>query len=113
MFCKFPAWLIAEYLRQINQELFNGAIKLHTVKVKQTLKEKHIFAYCLDKTIELNPKAIKTTDELFNTLAHELIHVYQFMLGLPTNHNGKFFKVFAKKACNLYGFPYNEFKGWG
>jgi len=102
MFYKHPKWLINEYIRQINKELFNGCLPLEEIKITQKLKDKSFAALACGSDIELNPFYVNNADLLFETLAHELIHVYQDLLGLPPNHNTKFFRFFEEKANNLY-----------
>ena len=109
---KFPKWLIAEYLEQLNRDLFDNRMDISDLKVKQNLKNPRIFAYEWNFTIQLNPGKIGHCDELFNTLAHELIHYYQESLEIPNNHGGAFFRFYAKKYCGLFDENYKSFKGY-
>lgn len=109
---KFPKWLIAEYLEQLNRELFNNLMDISDLKVKQTLKDNNVYAYAWNFEINLNPNRIGNCDELFNTLAHELIHYYQESLEIPNNHGGAFFRFFAKKYCLTFEENYKSFKGY-
>lgn len=99
---KFPKWLIVEYISQINTELFNRALPIEELKITQNLKGPDYLALAWDFNIELNPETIQNCDCLFDTLAHELIHIYQDWLEIPNNHNGKFFRYFEEKADGLY-----------
>lgn len=103
---KFPRWLIAEFVNQINREIFGGFLPVEQLKIKQTLKKNSELAFYTDFEIELNPKLLDS-EELFFTLAHELIHFYQDVLEIPMNHNGKFFRFFGDKIKTTYSYPYS------
>ena len=45
---------------------------------------------------------------LLTTLAHEMIHVRQFMEGDSGNHNSYFHKL-AKQVCTIHGFDLKAF----
>jgi predicted SprT family Zn-dependent metalloprotease len=107
---KFPKWLIEEYIIQINKEIFSGFLPVNELKITQKLKGNDALAFYSDYEIELNP-SLMDCSELFFTLGHELIHFYQDILEIPTNHNGKFFRFFGKKIKETYDykFPFNAF----
>jgi|WetSurMetagenome_2_1015567.scaffolds.fasta_scaffold08302_9 hypothetical protein len=101
---KFPRWLIVEYAKQINKELFNNLLPIELLGIRQTTKDNDI-AFYTDYEIGINYKRLgNDCEELFITLAHEFIHFYQDILKLPLNHNGKFFRFYHDKACNLYDY---------
>lgn len=100
---KYPAWLIDEYIEQINHELFNNMLPIESLKIRQHTKGTDFSALYFDGKIELFLHHIYSLDILFATLAHELVHYYQDILELPTNHNGKFFRYYTEKYLDIYG----------
>jgi hypothetical protein len=79
-------------------------LSVELLRIYQTAKDQDI-AFYTDYEIGLNYKRLNNDcEELFITIAHELIHFFQDMLELPLNHNGKFFKYYHDKACNLYNY---------
>jgi hypothetical protein len=105
MLRKFPKWLIVEYIEQINKDIFGGFLPVEQLSVTQKLKGNDALAFYSDYEIELNPSLLDC-EELFFTLAHELIHFYQDILELPFNHNGKFFRFYGEKITEIYSYPY-------
>lgn len=49
-----------------------------------------------------------TIQSLLETMAHEMIHIYQVETGLPANH-GKDFQKLAKLVCDVHGFDLKRF----
>lgn len=90
---------------EINQALFNGALDLGAFKI---IQQKRHFAGWMGEyfngKIKLGLDKHENYLELLETLAHEMTHYYQDSLGLPTNHNGAFFRYYSKKWAKIQGF---------
>lgn len=108
---KYPKWLIAEYVDQINRELFNGVLPIEELTFRQYEYDEHYSAVYFDYNIDLYINWQRSTDELFATLAHEMVHYFQDLLDIPTNHNGKFFRYYADKFVKVYGEKKHLFTG--
>lgn len=108
----YPKWLIAEMVKQINREVFGGVLPLESLRIKQTRKPSEFCALYWDCEIELFTFQNPDTFELFNTIAHEMIHFYQDCLELPMNHGGAFFRYYSAKCKALYDVNEKTFKGY-
>lgn len=58
--------------------------------------------------IEISGTLIKATDTLMATMAHEIIHIRCFMLGVKAKHGYEFNKL-AKSVCNQHGWRFELF----
>lgn len=63
-----------------------------------------------DKSLTIRVSATKNghTNTLLAAMAHELIHVRQFLIGDSGNHN-EFFKRCAGRVCRAHGFDPKTF----
>ena len=103
------------WINQINHEIFDNKIDLSNLKIRQFLKDHQspdarAWYYPGKNRIDLILKKMKGEFEIFHTLAHELIHVYQMQLGFnhyKLNHGGKFFRYYKRKICNAYEINHN------
>ncbi len=99
--------------RQINQEIFGNQIDLTGLRITNKKKDKknpnaRAWFYHVSFKIVLIAKEHKDYLEVFHTLAHELIHVYQLQCNCVSeegnlNHGGKFFRFYKEKICRFYG----------
>jgi hypothetical protein len=48
------------------------------------------------------------TPKLLETLAHEMVHLHQYLTGQPQTH-GKAFKSLAARVCKIHGFDLRAF----
>ena len=56
-------------------------------------------------TIVISSGVIGHTDSLFPTMAHEMLHYYEFREGLETEgEHSALFKRLAKRICTIHGF---------
>jgi len=58
--------------------------------------------------IRVSEKRNGHTATLLATIAHEMIHIRQFMLGDTGNHNALFLKL-ADRVCQIHGFDPKTF----
>ena len=60
--------------------------------------------------IGVSIRAVKSTDLLMATMAHEMIHLYQHENGSAgkTSHNAEFERI-ATRVCRIHGFDREEF----
>lgn len=96
----------------INQEVFDYAIDTDLLSVKNKKKDPHSvkgWFYPDSYSIVIIESEHNSRFEIFETVAHELIHAFQNQLELPLAHNAKFFKFYKNKICKQYGFNYNTF----
>ena len=108
----FPRWLIAEFVKQINQEVFNNALPIKELIVKQCRKPSEFCALYWDCEIQIFTANHPDTPELFSTIAHEMIHFYQDILEIPMNHGGAFFRYYSRKCQELYDINGKTFSGY-
>lgn len=104
-------WAMAH---SINRQLFNGAIDFSYVSIEKQHKMidgdniagiTYGFITKHTKQIICNVyifgKYCKGKKMIRRVLAHELVHVYQFQLGVKANHNGALMRHYCKKARSL------------
>jgi len=97
---------------QINREIFGNRINLDGLRIINKEKDKEnpqarAWFYPVSFKIVLIAKEHKDVFEIFHTLAHELIHVYQLQKNAVSengnlNHGGKFFRFYKEKICSTY-----------
>jgi len=95
---------------QINREIFGNSINLDGLRIinkKKDPVEQNARAWFYPESfkIVILEKHHKNEFEIFHTLAHELIHVYQRQCGFDyyhLNHGGKFFRYYKEKICAAY-----------
>jgi hypothetical protein len=106
---KDQLWIWA---RQINLEIFGNRINLDELRIFNKLQDKNnpqarAWFYPVSFRIVFIAKEHKDEFEIFHTLAHELIHIYQLQCGCMSkngnlNHGGKFFRFYKEKICAAY-----------
>lgn len=100
-------------MKQVNTVIFGGRIEsIDNIKIiwrEKPIGSSKIRAYAwyypAKNVLYLFRKEHRDVNELFATLCHELIHVYQKECGFDhysLNHGGKFFRYFADKICKVY-----------
>lgn len=99
-------------VKQINREVFGNCLPIKDLRIKQTRGESKFCALYWDSEIEIFTFQNPNTFELFNTIAHEMIHFYQDCLEIPMNHGGAFFRFYTKKCQALYNVNAKTFKGY-
>lgn len=64
-----------------------------------------------DKTLCLtvNPERHHTLTAALTTLAHEMVHVREYKLGITSTSHGKVFDKLAGKVCKIHGFDRGQF----
>ena len=78
-------------------------------KVTRTVKE---FGYCAGNgpfTIYMSARLHSTLPIMLATMAHEMIHIRQAMLGDVRGGHGKIFAKLADQVCAVHGFDRNSF----
>lgn len=98
------------WTNQINREIFGNKINLAGLRFINKDRDKknpqaRAWFYPGDFKIVLIAKEHKDEFEIFHTLAHELIHVYQMQCGFDhwhLNHGAKFFRYYKEKICAAY-----------
>ena len=103
---------------QINDEVFNSEINLNSLKFKNIKEDKEnpncrAWYYPATNKIVLIETHHFNEFEIFHTLAHELIHVFNEQCDpdqelTHLNHGGKFFRYYKRKVCNTYGIKFNK-----
>ena len=104
---KDQLWIWA---KQINLEIFGNRINLDELRFKNKSIDKknpqaRAWFYPESFKIVLIEKEHKDEFEIFHTIAHELIHIYQMQCGFDywhLNHGGKFFRFYKEKICAAY-----------
>lgn len=101
------------WAKQINLEIFGNSINLDELRIMNKEKDKEnpqarAWFYPGSFKIVLIAKEHRNESEVFHTLAHELIHVYQLRCNCVSengnlNHGGKFFRFYKEKICAFYG----------
>jgi len=102
---------INKWAKRINREIFGKSINLQGLRIINKRKDKENprargWYYPESNKIVLIGKEHKTDFDIFHTIAHELIHVYQAQCGFDfyhLNHGGKFFRYYKEKICSAYG----------
>jgi Zn-dependent peptidase ImmA (M78 family) len=104
---------LAKWAIQINREIFGNSIRIAGLRYINKWKDKQnpnarAWFYPQSFRIVMISKHHHTEFELFHTLAHELIHVYQLQCNCVSengnlNHGGKFFRFYKEKICAFYG----------
>jgi hypothetical protein len=60
--------------------------------------------------IEISTTYHKYTLSLLGTMAHEMVHLHEFMVGFNKYRmHGKVFKALAKEVCDAHGFDPGQF----
>jgi Zn-dependent peptidase ImmA (M78 family) len=100
------------WAKQINREIFGNSINLEELRIINKKKDKdnpqaRAWFYPQSFKIVLIAKEHRNEFEIFHTLAHELIHVYQLQCNCVSeegnlNHGGKFFRFYKEKICAAY-----------
>ena len=104
------------WCNQINRQVFNNKIDLAGLKFRNFDKDHQnpnarAWYYPAANRIDLISKEHNDVFEIFHTLAHELIHVYQRQVGFDyyhLNHGGKFFRYYKRKICDMYEIQFNK-----
>lgn len=99
-------YIALAYAIEINERVFKHTIDLDFVDF-EIIKDKRVFAWCDGYTIELSTCHIKTFQHLFETVAHELIHIWQFQNARKMNHKKKF-KKWVVQLRSVYPFIESE-----
>ncbi len=98
------------YAMQINREIFGNSINLDELRFVNKEKDKEnpsarAWFYPTAFKVVLIGKEHNDEFEIFHTIAHELIHVYQLQCGFDPYHLGhgaKFFRYWKEKICAAY-----------
>ncbi len=92
----------------LNRDIWNGELPKVKIVVKKNLRDNARGWYC-DDEMEISRSGHKTVWDAWHTVAHEMIHHAQNFYGLETregaerlNHNGAFFRYFARKIASFY-----------
>ena len=91
------------WFHQINKDIFNG--ELPTPRITAVSLPQEYLGFCDEKSngkYELIVSDAYMDGMQLSTLAHEMIHLWQFENGLTTSH-GKEFKQWAKLFKVHYG----------
>ena len=103
------------FANQINREIFNNNLDISEISFRLKKKEKSgarawFFTNSWDEPfIELIESCHDDEFEVFHSIAHELIHYYQWKKGLFVwNHNTAFFRHFKKLICDFYEIEFNK-----
>ncbi len=109
---------LMEFAIQINEEVFNFQINLNGLKFKNIKEDKEnpncrAWYYPDANRIVLIEKHHPNEFEIFHTIAHELIHVFNEQCDpdqelTHLNHGGKFFRYYKRKVCDTYGIKFNK-----
>lgn len=83
---------------EYNQYVFDG--KLKRVPITDGYAGPGYWGWCFGNRILLSDQL--TEDEARCTLLHEMVHLWQFQMGLDMNH-GRSFKPWEKKCKRLTG----------
>jgi len=59
-------------------------------------------------TIKIHARRNNTTDVLHATMAHEMIHLRQELLGHRDHHGPRFHRM-ARRVCGVHGFSLEDF----
>lgn len=104
--------------RQINKDLFDDVLDIESVVFKTKKTDRHHARawYYYDDNIDA-PVIIlvldqhETVADMRASLIHELIHYWQDSIAECSSlcHNGKTFRYWKRKACDLYGLKYNRY----
>ena len=59
--------------------------------------------------IGVSLRAVRSTDLLMATMAHEMIHLYQDETGTARGHHNPKFRKLARRVCRIHGFDPESF----
>lgn len=59
--------------------------------------------------IAISAGRVRSTELLFATMAHEMIHLYQDETGTARGHHNPAFRKLAQRVCALHGFDIAQF----
>lgn len=110
---KFSKSLINEIANELNTVLFNSQLAIDLLDIKQKNYDPHIAAWYGAEEIIIFSNFHHTIQQLYETIAHELIHYYQDSLDIPLGHNCKIFRYYSKKYRDyaIWDISAEDFKG--
>ena len=110
---RFPKEHLNNIAAELNEILFNSALPINELDIRQSNYDPNIAAWYGDYDIQIFSNFHHTDAQLYETIAHELIHFYQDILEIPMNHNGKFFRYYSEKYRKLaiWNISTKDFKG--